>query len=208
MAKGSKQFDRRTEIMDAAMALIERHDLATLRLVDVADELGLTANAVRYYFRDLGHLLAELTERSNRRLFADRREALAVTPDPRCQLALTIDTGLPRGADDAEWRAISRGILAAGFELDQRPDVQSIFHRQVALYSEILCAGAQAEVFDLRGRPEDIAMTLMTMEDYLGYRIVARDPTVDRPTALRLMRGYAELAIGAGLPEPSAAGGR
>jgi hypothetical protein len=43
-------------------------------------------------------------------------------------------------------------------------------------------------------------MTLMAMEDYLGYRIVARDPDVDRATALRLMRGYAELATGARLP--------
>ena len=43
-------------------------------------------------------------------------------------------------------------------------------------------------------------MTLMSMEDYLGYRIVARDPLVDRATALRLMRGYAEGATGATLP--------
>lgn len=101
MARGSRQTDRRNEILDAAISLIERHDLATLRLVDIADELGLTANAVRYYFRDLGHLLAELTARCDRRLFADRREAIAVTPDPRRQLALTIDTGLPSGPEDA-----------------------------------------------------------------------------------------------------------
>ena len=43
-------------------------------------------------------------------------------------------------------------------------------------------------------------MTLMSMEDYLGYRIVARDPQVDRATALRLMRQYAELATGSALP--------
>jgi hypothetical protein len=43
-------------------------------------------------------------------------------------------------------------------------------------------------------------MTLMALEDYLGYRIVARDPALDRQTALRLMREYAELATGALLP--------
>ena len=43
-------------------------------------------------------------------------------------------------------------------------------------------------------------MTLMSMEDYLGYRIVARDPDLSRATALRLMREYAELATGARLP--------
>jgi hypothetical protein len=39
------------------------------------------------------------------------------------------------------------------------------------------------------------------MEDYLGYRIVARDPELSRKTALRLMRQYAELATGATLPK-------
>jgi hypothetical protein len=44
-------------------------------------------------------------------------------------------------------------------------------------------------------------MTLMSMEDYLGYRIVARDPEMSRRTALRLMREYAELATVATLPK-------
>ena len=43
-------------------------------------------------------------------------------------------------------------------------------------------------------------MTLMSMEDYFGYRIVARDPELSREIALRLMREYAELATGAKLP--------
>jgi hypothetical protein len=44
-------------------------------------------------------------------------------------------------------------------------------------------------------------MTLMSIEDYLGYRIVARDSEMSRGTALRLMREYAELATGARLPD-------
>ena len=44
-------------------------------------------------------------------------------------------------------------------------------------------------------------MTLMAMEDYFGYRIVARDPQLGRATALRLMRQYAELALAVSLPE-------
>ena len=92
-------------------------------------------------------------------------------------------------------------MLAAGFELDQRGDVQGIYHRQVNLYTEILTAGAQGGALRLRSPARDIAMTLMSMEDYFGYRIVARDPAMDRPTALRLMRQYAELATGTRLPE-------
>ena len=192
MGRPNRQAERRRDIMDAAIALIERHDLATLKLSDVAAELGLTTNAVRYYFKDMTQLLSELALRSDVRFFEERLRLGDETHDPAAQLAMTIAAGLPAGPEDAEWRAIWRAVLAAGFELDRRSDVQGIYHRQVGLYT--------AGVFELHSPAKDIAMTLMSMEDYLGYRIVARDPQVDRATALRLMRQYAELATGSALP--------
>jgi AcrR family transcriptional regulator len=201
MARPNRQVERRGEILDAAIALIERHDLATLKLADVAAELGLTTNAVRYYFKDMAQLLSELALRSDVRFYDARLELAEQTDDLREQLAMTIAAGLPTGPEDAEWRAIWRAVLAAGFELDQRRDVQGIYHRQVGLYTDLLDKGAHASVFQLSHPARDIAMTLMSMEDYFGYRIAARDPELSRATALRLMRQYAELATGATLPE-------
>jgi len=202
MARPNRQVERRGDIMDAAIALIERHDLATLKLADVAAELGLTTNAVRYYFKDVAQLLSELALRSDVRFYDERLELGAKTDDLPTQLAMTMAAGLPTGPEDAEWRAIWRAVLAAGFELDQRADVQGIYHRQVGLYADLLLAGSKAGVFKLNCPARDIAMTLMSMEDYLGYRIVARDPELSRATALRLMHQYAELATGARLPKP------
>lgn len=203
MARPSRQEERRSEILDAAIGLIERHDLASLRITDVAAELGLTANAVRYYFKDMEQLLSELALRSDVRFYDERLAVVERTDDACTQLALTIAAGLPTGAEDAEWRAIWRAVLAAGFELDRHRDVQGIYHRQVELYVRVLTTGAQAGEFRLGSPVRDIAMTLMALEDYLGYRIVARDPALDRTTALRLMTEYAELATGAHLPPVS-----
>lgn len=197
----NRQAERRAEILDAAIALIERHDLATLRIADVAAELGLTANAVRYYFKEMDQLLSELALRSDTRFYDERLAVVEKTADVGEQLARTIAAGLPTGPEDAEWRSIWRAVLAAGFELDQRRDVQEIYHRQVGLYAKILADGERDGVFRLGSPAYDIAMTLMAMEDYLGYRIVARDPLMSRETALRLMRQYAELATGACLPD-------
>lgn len=201
MARPNRQAERRGDIMDAAIALIERHDLATLKLADVAAELGLTTNAVRYYFKDMAALLSELALRSDVRFYDDRLRLGASVDDPAARLAMTIAAGLPTGPEDAEWRAIWRAVLAAGFELDQRRDVQGIYHRQVGLYTDLLNIGSDAGAFQLSHPASDIAMTLMSMEDYLGYRIVARDPQMSRATALRLMRQYAELATGSRLPK-------
>lgn len=194
MARPNRQIEKREQIVNAAIGLIEQHDLAKLRLTDVAAELGLTANAVRYYFRDLDELLLELALRSDVRFYHDRMAVIEGTEDARDQLALIIAAGLPTGPEDAEWRAIWRAVLSAGFELHRHPDVQGIYHRQVGLYARVLEAGAKADVFSLRSPARDIAMTLMAMEDYFGYRIVARDPAVSRDLALRLMLEYAELA--------------
>ncbi|MDX1871882.1 TetR family transcriptional regulator [Mycolicibacterium sp. 120266] len=201
MARPNKQVERRHDIMDATIALIERHDLATLKLSDVAEELGLTTNAVRYYFKDMTQLLSELALRSDVRFYDERLQLQSASGDVREQLVLTMAAGLPTGPEDAEWRAIWRAVLSAGFELDQRRDVQGIYHRQVGLYADLLTTGAQHGVFELRHPARDIAMTIMGMEDYFGYRIVARDPDFCRATAVRLMRQYAELAVGVVLPE-------
>nr|WP_276822909.1 TetR family transcriptional regulator [Mycolicibacterium mageritense] len=200
MARPNRQAERREEILDATISLIERHDLAKLRIADVAAELGLTTNAVRYYFKEMGQLLSELAQRSDARFYDDRLAVVERTEDVAQQLALTIAAGLPTGPEDAEWRAIWRAVLAAGFELDQRRDVQHIYHRQVKLYTRILESGAREGVFQLQSPARDAAMTLMAMEDYLGFRVVARDPELSRETALRLMRQYAELATGTRLP--------
>lgn len=201
MARPNRQIERRGDIMDAAIALIERHDLATLKLADVAAELGLTTNALRYYFKDMPALLSELALRSDVRFYDQRIREGAGIDEPAARLAMTIAAGLPTGPEDAERRAIWRAVLAAGFELDQRPDVQGIYHRQVGLYTDLLNSGSHAGAFELTHPARDIAMSLMSMEDYFGYRIVARDPELSRATALRLMRQYAELATGARLPE-------
>ncbi len=100
MARPSRQEERRSEILDAAIGLIERHDLASLRITDVAAELGLTANAVRYYFKDMDQLLADLALRSDVR-FYDERLAVVERTDGACaQLALTIAAGLPTGPEE------------------------------------------------------------------------------------------------------------
>lgn len=203
VGRPNRQAQRREQILDATIALIEHNDPSTLRIADVAAALDLTPNAVRYYFRDMDQLLSALAQRSDSKFYDDRLAVVERTEDPRDQIAFMIAAGLPSGPEDVEWRAIWRAVLAAGFVLDQRHDIQHIFHRQVGLYARILESGSAAGTFTLSAPARDIAMTLMTMEDYLGYRIVARDPELDRATALRLMRGYAELSTGAPLPVPA-----
>ncbi len=190
MARPNTQAQRREDIHQAAIALVGVSDLAQITIPQIADHLGVTANAVRYYYPDITTLITELALRSDKRFYLDRLALLDLGTDPSTQLEQMMRAGLPTGPEDAEWRVIWMAILDAGFDLAHRADVQSIYHRQVGLYESVLTAGVEQGEFQLRQDTTEIAMTLMSMEDYLGYRIVARDPQISRDVALRLMRGY------------------
>jgi AcrR family transcriptional regulator len=201
MARPSTQEQRRADILAAASRLMERHDQALLRLADIAAELELTPNAIRYYYDDIDKLLEALLERSIERFYTARLAALDGIKDAGERLAVTIAAGLPNGAEDAEWRVIWRAILSAGFELNHRPEINSNYHRQVDLYAGIFAYGARRGRFRLSGTPVELGRTIMSLEDYLGYRIVARDPMLSRADGLLLVRGYAELATDSTLPD-------
>lgn len=195
MARPNTQARRREDIHQAAITLVGKSDLAQITIPQIAQTLGLTANAVRYYYPDIETLIAELALRSDKRFYLDRLALIEQHPEPAVQLEEMMGAGLPTGPEDAEWRVIWMAILDAGFDLPNRPDVQSIYHRQVGLYETVLHNGAEVGVFTLRQEAREIAMTLMSMEDYLGYRIVARDPKISRSIALRLMRGYVDSVL-------------
>lgn len=195
MARPNTQTRRREDILQAAISLVSETDLAELSISQVAKKLGVTSNAIRYYYADMDDLISELAARSDVRFYEDRLTLIDDIADPEERLEKVMEAGLPSGPEDAEWRVIWMAILAAGFDLQGREDVQSIYHRQVGLYESLLLTGVREGAFTLRQEARDIAMILMSMEDYLGYRIVARDPLISRSTALRLMRDYAKVAV-------------
>lgn len=195
MVRPNTQAQRREDIHQAAIALVGESDLAQITIPQIAHKLGVTANAVRYYYPAIEILIAELAMRSNKRFYLDRLALIEQNPDPFVQLEQMMGAGLPTGPEDAEWRVIWMAILDAGFDLENRSDVQSIYHHQVDLYESVLTAGVERGDIHLRQDAREVAMTLMSMEDYLGYRIVARDPQITRDFALQLMRGYVDAVV-------------
>ncbi|WP_309131218.1 TetR family transcriptional regulator [Brevibacterium sp.] len=195
MARPNTQARRREDILQAAISLVGEADLAQLTIPQIASRLGMTANAIRYYYPDAESLIAELAARSNARFYEDRLELIESIPGYPEKLQKLMEAGLPAGPDDAEWRVIWMAILDAGFDLRNRSDVGAIYHRQVGLYESVLDEGANVGAFALQQDAHDIAMTIMSMEDYLGYRIAARDPLITRSTALQLMTDYVRIAV-------------
>lgn len=201
MARPVTQDARRRDIVDAAIGVLIEADGDAVSIADVARRLDLTPNAVRYYYRDSEALLWAVRERVEQRFLADRVTALREHTDPRDQLVRAMGAGLPWGPDDAEWRVTFRPVMAGRLTPEFGAMISDVFNRQAAIYEEVLTSGVAAGVFSPRVPVADIARTLMVMEDYTGFRVVALDPSFSRAEALRLMRQYAALATGSELPD-------
>ena len=203
MARPNRQVERRSEIMDAAIALDRtarpghaqaRRRRRGTRTDDKRGPLLLQGHG-RSCCRSspCGPTSASTTSGSR---LVER------TDDVPTQLAMTMAAGLPTGSGGRRMASDLAGRSGRRVRTGSaRRRARDLPPAGRASTSGSAHRGREGRRVPPRAQPaRDIAMTVMSMEDYFGYRIVARDPALDRRTALRLMREYAELATGARLP--------
>jgi hypothetical protein len=75
----------------------------------------------------------------------------------------------------------------------------SFFDRQVALYQQVLDAGAAGGAFALAASAEGLARGLVAMEDGLGLQVVVGHPGLDSAEAERILVAHASAVSGADL---------
>lgn len=200
MARPATKELRRREIVRAALEVLTEAEHAEVNIVDVARHMGLTPNAIRYYFRDNDELNQAIDAHVMSRFLDLRVAEVSLFDDPRAKLVRAMELGLPNGPDDLEWRTTFRPLLASRVTEEFGAYVSDVFHQQQAVYRSILIEGEERGAFALRQPATDVARLLLALEDYLGLRITLLDPQFTRAEALRLMRDYAALATGAELP--------
>lgn len=191
----SKRGERKADLLVAAQRAIAEHG-TSVRLNQIATMAGITPSAVLYHYPEIEELLVEANRAGMERFYNQRMEAIAGIPDPAERLRVTITLGVPEDPDDEEVRL----LCALGGEAARNTVyallLTSLYDRQVAMYASILELGRATGAFDLRDREWTIARNLVALEDAYGYRIMAKHPTLDYPTAVELILDYARLATG------------
>ncbi|WP_307820293.1 TetR/AcrR family transcriptional regulator [Rhodococcoides fascians] len=173
MARQRNQMARRNALIEATYAAGREHGLRALSLTDVAKEAGLTRGAVLYYYDDLDSLLVEAHAAGVSRFCDERDELVAATQDPRRQLDIAIDAGLPTGPDDALMRLLFELDVLAGSSALHEKLVQELDRRQAATYRNIISTGERAGVFTPTPSGDLVATTMVALEDGYGLHIVA-----------------------------------
>lgn len=192
MARPKRQEERRAALIEATYAAGKEHGLRSLSLTDVAATAGLTRGAILYYYEDLDALLVEAHAAGIQRFCDERDAALAGIDDPRDRLGAAIDAGLPDGPDDALMSLLYEfDVLAGNSELHDEL-VQKLYLRQLETYRGVFEAGREAGVFSSGLDDEQLAMTLVALEDAYGLHIVGGNALMTVPKAAAAMRAVAE----------------
>jgi hypothetical protein len=157
---------------------------------------------VLYHYPDLRDLLLDAHHAGMERFYELRVKRIADIADPVQKLVMTIRSGLPTDADDADVRLLCELGGAAGRNRVYAALLTTLYDRQVSMYQMILELGAVQGVFTLAADSQTIARNLVALEDAYGYRIVARHPTLRAAEAVELIVSYARLVTGNPLSAP------
>jgi AcrR family transcriptional regulator len=196
MATRKSRTQRREDLIEAARRAMIQHGTDGVLLNQIAQQAGLTSGAVLYHYPDLRDLLIEAHHAGMERFYELRVRRIADISDPVEKLVVTIRSGLPTDAEDADVRLLCELGGSAGRNRVYAALLTTLYDRQVAMYQTILDLGAAQEVFTLAADSMTIGRNLVALEDAYGYRIVARHPVVRAAEATELILSYARLVTG------------
>ncbi|MBD3932264.1 TetR family transcriptional regulator [Streptomyces chumphonensis] len=193
MARPKRQDARREALLQAAGVAIQRRGLHATRVRDIADQAGVAAGTVTYYFRDLDELFRLVFAQAVDRFCTQREREAAAHEDPRDQLAAVLRHGLPTGPDDQLCCLLYEFSPHARHRDSDAQLRRELYERQLHLYRDVLTRGHASGRFDLRRPAEEIAANLVALEDAYGYHVIART-FMPRQQAEEHLFGYAALA--------------
>jgi AcrR family transcriptional regulator len=198
MPRTKNQAARRLQVEEAAERALATRGADALRISDVATEAGLSAATVLYYYPTRELLVRVAFRRAFERFVETRRSLVRSIPDPAAALVAALAEGFPTGRDDTEVVTLYTGVQAIRDDRQLAALVRRVTASQVAMYRDLLDAGASAGVFRLAAPADDIAKNLVALEDAYGlYAVGAGFPSGE---GLRLTLAFAEMAVGRSLP--------
>jgi len=189
---------RRPELLAAAAAVIRRRGIASARVADVAEEAGVSAASVLYYFASKAELLKEALTYAEERYYEELHEGLAGRDSARDRLALLATWGTGEGDYDAVlwmelWALALRDpeLAATRAELDRR------WRGTIA---EVVRYGQERGEFG-PADPDELALLLAALLDGLAVQIALRDVDVTPARVRGLALELAERELGSRLYE-------
>lgn len=177
MARMSPE-DRRSAIIDAALAAARRKGLAAVTVRDVAHEMGTSSGLIHHYFETMDDVLAAAFERVAGQELEETETILAEAGSPVAVLAGFLGSYAPVGED---WSF--QLWLDAWAEAARRPALRQASSRLnlrwAGLLERAIRAGVESGTFR-SADPTGAAWRILSVVDGLALQVVAHQTIVDR----------------------------
>jgi AcrR family transcriptional regulator len=186
--------DRRSAIIDAALAVARRKGLAAVTVRDVAHEMGTSSGLIHHYFETMDDVLAAAFERVAGEELAETETILADAGSPVAVLAGFLDSYAPVGED---WSF--QLWLDAWAEAARRPALRLASSRLNLRWAGLLEKAIQDGVEDGTFRcadPTGAAWRILSVVDGLALQVVAHRTIVDRQHMLSWAATATERELG------------
>src|SRR3954452_13558625 len=193
------QAQRRRQLANAGRRVLPERGAVGLRVKDIAERAGITPSSVLYYYPRLDELVMDVSREAMERYAERRSRQVRALDDPVAQLRLVIGLGVPTGPDDEESRLLYEIDAFVGASPAFRVLSSAFFDRQVALYEQVLVAGAASGAFRLAAPADSLARGLVSMEDGLGLQVVIGHPGLGSAEAKRILLSHASAVTGTSL---------
>ncbi|MCF3963336.1 TetR/AcrR family transcriptional regulator [Streptomyces fuscigenes] len=180
MPRQKNQAERRLQLVDAATRAVLRHGSTGARLRDIAQEAGLTAAAVLYYYPDVTELLAAVYERGYAQYCERREEHVARAGSAPERLRACIASGVPRPGATEEASRLLYELTPVVLRDPAAAAQNALFvQRQAGLYRAVLEQGAGSGDFRLVAPPDVLARGFVALEDGYGLDVLTGAATAD-----------------------------
>lgn len=188
-AKSPRGRRRKTDLIAATRRAILKHGM-NVQLVQIAAEAQVTSGAILYHYPNVSDLIGTAYVNVLERFTRTRSEQIRNLPSPVCQLHTALAGGVPSNANDTDVALLAQLSAAATFKPEYSELVNDFFDRQVDMYRGIV------EALKVTGNPIDIARSLVSLEDGIGYRVLADHPALNAECAYELLLSAAAAFCG------------
>lgn len=175
-------------MIEAAGRAIAKRGLSNVRIKDIAEQVGMSSGSVLYYYPELDDLLIEVHRETVEHYYQQRLGAIPSTGSSTAMLSAALAAGIPADPDNLTARLLYEMHALCESSPAHAKLMSSLFEREVSLYRLILETGASTGEFTLALSSEDVARTLVALEDGLGLHVVSRNSSLSPAGAREVLR--------------------
>jgi AcrR family transcriptional regulator len=186
--------DRRTAIVDAALAVAIRKGIATTTVRDVAAEMGTSSGLIHHYFETMDDVLAAAFRSAAREDLARSQAAADDAVDAVGKLAAFFDS---YAIADQDWAF--QLWLDAWAEAGRRPAIRSTSQQLNVEWQQLVAGIVRGGVTDgvfACDDPDGLAWRVLSLLDGLALQVVAHGALLTRSQAIGWTAKYAERELG------------